>query len=226
MWLWQAEGPQTGTGADETFAPGHCLPHLAPTKNDAKQHSPPRRHQSVSHSSWDISCDCLSLGPCVCSVHTATEWNHLLKDSKYSLLDLYWASFFSKCQMLVSLTSKRSWQLSRSVSLWWTSSMACQWLPAPPLGRLSQAKGCTSGRVLSYWSPVNDSRAICDSIKWAALSDVHCQRSHVIVLTGPGRGLMEKVTTYELRPVVQYSCCLTVKCQDAGWAGKRKVWDI
>lgn len=37
MWLWQAAGPQTGTGADETFAPGHCLPHLPLAKNEVRR---------------------------------------------------------------------------------------------------------------------------------------------------------------------------------------------
>lgn len=36
-------------------------------------------------------------------------------------------SFF-KCQAAVSLTRKRRWQLSRSVSLWWTSTVAGHWL--------------------------------------------------------------------------------------------------
>lgn len=65
MWLWQAEGPHTGTGADETFAPGHCLPHLPLTKYEAEKASLPLRHQSVSDSSWDVSFDGPFLGTCV-----------------------------------------------------------------------------------------------------------------------------------------------------------------
>lgn len=57
MWLWQAEGPQTGTGTDETFAPGHCLPHLPLTKYTVEEPSLPHHHQSVSDPSWDVSFD-------------------------------------------------------------------------------------------------------------------------------------------------------------------------
>lgn len=90
------------------------------------------------------------------------------KESFFSWL-LYWASsrcyqylsclnnidqaFFSKCQAVISLTSKRRWQLSRSVSLWWTSTMAGHWL-----GRSS-----TCPPVTNHWAR-GGKRAECSFI--------------------------------------------------------------
>lgn len=148
MWLWQAEGPQTGTGTDGTFAPGHCFLHLPLSKYAVEEPSLPYHHQSVSDSSWDVSFDGLCLGVCVCLcvlwAHLVGKWSYLLKDNTSTEKSFFSSLFylasnhchswliltklFSKCQALISLTSKRRWQLSRSVSLWWTSTMAGHWL--------------------------------------------------------------------------------------------------
>lgn len=176
MWLWQAEGPQTGTGSDETFAPGHCLPHSPLSKYTAEKPSLPHHHQSVSDSSWDVSFDGLYLGMCVVWAHLVSKLTYLLKNtnqmqdktralpsrvillfsllfSQQSLLSggvqviichawLILTKLFSKCQAVIPLTSKRRWQLSRSVSLWWTSTMAGHWL-----GRSS-----TCPPVTNHWA--------------------------------------------------------------------------
>ncbi len=81
MWLWQAEGPQTGTGSDETFAPGHCLPHSPLSEYAAEKPSLPHHHQSVSDSSWDVSFDGLCLGVCAAWAHLVSKLTHLLKDT-------------------------------------------------------------------------------------------------------------------------------------------------
>lgn len=184
MWLWQAEGPQTGTGADETFAPGHRLPHSPPTKYAAVEPSLPHHHQSVSDSSWDVSSDGLLLRR-VCSEHTRqanepsawkttpircrTRRGRYPAKSHSSLRSfiepvaavisvchawmIYIFFFLSKCQAVISLTSKRRWQLSRSVSLWWTSTMAGHWL-----GRSS-----TCPPVTNHWAR-GGKRAECSFI--------------------------------------------------------------
>lgn len=89
MWLWQAEGPLMGTGTDETFAPGQCLPRLPLSKYEAEEHSLPHHHQSVSDSSWDISFDGFYLDLCVLvfSVHTTSKLTYLLKDNTNQIED-------------------------------------------------------------------------------------------------------------------------------------------
>ncbi len=69
------------------------------------------------------------------SSHCYHEWRFIC----HGWLTL--AKLFSKCQAVISLTSKRRWQLSRSVSLWWISTMAGHWL----------GRSCTCLPVTNHW---------------------------------------------------------------------------
>lgn len=146
MWLWQAEGPQMGTGTDETFTPGHCLQHSPLTKQQWR-----RLLWLTTINLCLIQVETLALmGGCALWRHSVSKLAHRLGDNTNqtphkcspirspsltrarSYFLHAWlivaGLFFFKCQAAVSLTRKRRWQLSRSVSLWWTSTVAGHWL--------------------------------------------------------------------------------------------------